>query len=88
MKYNIVLLIVCLICFNSNAQNGFVDHAIIDKSSSADGVISVFTVDLDGDGDMDVLSASELDNKIAWHENTDGLGSFGEQQYRYSRFLF
>jgi hypothetical protein len=34
---------------------------------------------MDGDGDMDVLSASSLDSKIAWYENTDGAGSFGAQ---------
>ena len=26
-------------------------------------------VDLDGDGDLDVLSASSADGKIAWYEN-------------------
>ena len=31
--------------------------------------------DLDGDGDMDVLSASPNDNKIAWYEN-DGSENF------------
>ena len=30
---------------------------------------------MDGDGDMDVLSASQLDNKIAWYEN-DGSQTF------------
>jgi hypothetical protein len=34
---------------------------------------------LDGDGDMDVLSASQSDDKIAWYEN-DGAGTFGAQQ--------
>jgi PKD repeat protein len=34
---------------------------------------------LDGDGDNDVLSASMIDNKIAWYAN-DGSGNFGEQQ--------
>ncbi len=43
-------------------------------------VTSVFGADVDGDGDLDVLSASENDNKIAWYENTDGAGSFGAQQ--------
>ena len=40
----------------------------------------VYAVDLDGDDDMDVLSASHGDNKIAWYENIDGLGNFGDQQ--------
>lgn len=39
----------------------------------------VFTADIDGDGDMDVLSASRAgDFNIAWFENLDGLGSFGD----------
>jgi len=40
----------------------------------------IHAADLDGDGDVDVLSASRDDGKIAWYENTDGLGTFGEQQ--------
>ena len=46
---------------------------------SADGAQSVYATDLDGDGDMDVLSASELDDKIAWYPN-NGSGNFGPQQ--------
>ena len=38
--------------------------------------ISVVAVDIDNDGDIDVISASNLDSKIAWYENTDGLGTF------------
>ena len=37
--------------------------------SETDGPTSVYAADLDGDGDMDVLSASSWDNKIAWYEN-------------------
>ena len=39
-----------------------------------DGANSVFAADVDGDGDMDVLSASQYDDKIAWYEN-DGRPS-------------
>ncbi|MEC8252999.1 MAG: VCBS repeat-containing protein [Planctomycetota bacterium] len=49
-------------------------------SASADGANSVHAADVDGDGDLDALSASSLDDKIAWYENTDGLGSFGAEQ--------
>ncbi len=39
----------------------------------------IFAADLDNDGDLDVLSASSGDDKIAWYENLDGLGNFGTQ---------
>ena len=41
----------------------------IGSPTSADGAISVYATDLDGDGDADVLSASSVDGKIAWNEN-------------------
>ena len=31
----------------------------------------MFAADVDGDGDLDVLSASGNDDKIAWYENLD-----------------
>jgi hypothetical protein len=45
-----------------------------------DYIYSVHTADIDGDGDIDVLSASWEDGRIAWYENTDGQGNFGPQQ--------
>jgi hypothetical protein len=44
-------------------------------TSAADGATSVFAADMDGDGDMDTLSASFFDNTIAWYEN-DGNQNF------------
>ncbi len=46
---------------------------------NADGARDVVTADLDGDGDLDVISASSIDDRVAWYENTDGLGAFGVQ---------
>jgi len=51
----------------SFAQTSFSDPNFI--SNSANGAWSIFTGDIDGDGDLDVLSASGLDNKVAWYEN-------------------
>ena len=47
---------------------------------TAENPSDIYAADLDGDGDLDVLSASENDNKIAWYENTDGMGTFGSQR--------
>ena len=41
-------------------------------SATANGASSVFSIDLDNDGDLDVLSASRNDNTIAWYENDGG----------------
>ncbi len=55
----------------------FTERAI---STTAAFATSVFATDVDGDGDTDVLSASQLDDKIAWYEN-DGASppSFTER---------
>ena len=42
--------------------------------TEADSAVSVFGIDVDGDGDIDVLSASQYDNTIAWYENLGGSG--------------
>jgi len=42
-------------------------------------VQEIYASDVDGDGDVDVLSASAIDNKFAWYAN-DGTGVFGPQQ--------
>ncbi len=67
---------------NLDGQGNFSDQNII--SIEVDGPESIFAADIDGDGDIDVLSASTGDEKIAWYENLDGLGTFGNQQIIYS----
>jgi VCBS repeat protein/GEVED domain-containing protein len=67
---------------NTDGGSYFAHHAI---TTAAGTPLSVFAVDLDADGDLDddgdldVLSASSNDDKIAWYENTGG-GIFGAQE--------
>lgn len=63
---------------NEDGLGGFGDQIIITKA--AKGATDVLAADIDGDGDMDVASASTFDDKIAWYENTDGQGTFGDQR--------
>ena len=46
-----------------------------DIATNADSARSVFATDMDGDGDMDILSASWDDDTIAWYENNNGDAS-------------
>ncbi|MCK4695936.1 MAG: T9SS type A sorting domain-containing protein, partial [Candidatus Cloacimonetes bacterium] len=50
----------------NDGDENFSAHTI---TTSANGAWSVYATDVDGDGDMDVLSASSGDDKIAWYEN-------------------
>ena len=61
----------------TNAQTTFAPEQII--STNVDYATSVYAIDLDSDGDNDVLSASFDDDKIAWYEN-NGSGNFSAEQ--------
>ena len=54
----------------NNGSGGFTAHTI-----STNAGYSVFAADVDGDGDLDVLSVTFTANKIAWYEN-DGNGAY------------
>ncbi len=55
------------------AAGAWTEHVI---STAADGARGVSAIDVDGDGDLDVLSASSVDGKLAWYEN-DGTPASG-----------
>ena len=62
---------------NGAADPTFTPHVIVDSTdpeNAADGAFQVLAADLDGDGDLDPISASLVDGKIAWYEN-DGASS-------------
>lgn len=63
---------------NLNGQGNFSSERII--SNTADGAFTVIAADIDGDGDMDAVSASDTFDIIGWYENTDGLGNFGPEK--------
>jgi FG-GAP-like repeat/Secretion system C-terminal sorting domain len=77
MKTKNFLLLTGILYLNTYAQINFQDHTI---TTNADGAFSVYATDIDGDGDMDVLSVSFYIHQIDWYENTDGQGSFGIEQ--------
>lgn len=70
------LFFIIIFSYNANAQIDFERNDIIDLSTSNVGFEEIVVADID----MDVVSASRNDNKMAWYENTDGLGNFGPQK--------
>jgi uncharacterized protein YuzB (UPF0349 family) len=77
---NSFVLFCSFLLFSSSqvvyGEVSFSQHIIIERT--VDWPVSVYSADLDNDGDIDVLSASELDDKIAWYEN-EGAGFFRTQ---------
>lgn len=84
MRIKLLLLIVYIIGFHLNAQTRFIDHVVtedVDVNHNT-SLLHIFAADIDNDGDMDVISASgnsRSDAKVAWYENLDGYGNFGQQ---------
>ncbi|MCP4165634.1 MAG: VCBS repeat-containing protein, partial [Chloroflexi bacterium] len=68
---------------NDNTIAWYENDGAIDPSFSASNIAtsaayakSVYAADMDNDGDMDILSASWLDDTIAWYENEGGSADF------------
>jgi len=56
-----------------NADSSGTSWTSHEISTAVDGCQSLFAADLDNDGDLDLLSASQDDNKIAWYENVNTM---------------
>ena len=46
-----------------------IDIVTFTSPNGPDGVFDVHVADMDGDGDLDIVSASDVDDTIAWYEN-------------------
>lgn len=60
---------------NLDGLGNFGPQRVIDNN--ADSANEAIGVDIDGDGDMDVVGAISNDSSAVWYENLDGLGNFG-----------
>ena len=74
MKSKITIFIVIFSIFFVNAQVEFDDNLVIDSALYVQSPNSVVSADLDGDGDMDVLTSSYFGNRLIWIENLNGIG--------------
>ena len=65
---------------NIDGEGTFETAQLILDDEVGEGIphVSILASDLDADGDFDVLLVSE--DKVSWHENTNGKGHFGAQQ--------
>lgn len=79
-----LFFLTLLLCININAQINFQEHIVIDESISANNPKSIVSIDIDGDGDKDIVSASYDDYTEGWYENLDGNGNFGVRK----KYLF
>jgi hypothetical protein len=81
MKPNQLLIIMFLIFTYSHSQILFEDRVVLDHKGDINELKDLSIVDLDNDGDLDIVSISSPDNKLAWFENLNGQGSFGSIQF-------
>ncbi len=65
---------------NPTDKGPFEEQPPFTHATVAPEVVDVSSVDLDGDGHLDVLYVAQDSHEIAWHSNADGKGTFGEQR--------
>ena len=77
MKFLFFIFIFTIICCHFEMIAQFGAQRII--TTEADGSRIICAADLDGDGNIDIVSANNFGNNLTWYKNLDGLGNFGPQ---------
>jgi len=72
---------------NLDGLGNFGDAIIVAEVPEFTGYQHVEVADFDGDLDMDILTVEFGGNTIAWHENIDGQGNFGDKNIISDSFL-
>jgi hypothetical protein len=65
---------------NTDGQGTFSMGNIIHEGADNSNIRDAYPVDMDNDGDMDVVSADWNLQKVVWYENTDGAGTFSNEK--------
>jgi hypothetical protein len=65
---------------NLDGQGNFGAQNIVNHPQQPTYVSDVYCADIDGDGDLDIIGTANGENTVLWHENLDGLGTFGLQR--------
>ncbi|MCP3687987.1 MAG: VCBS repeat-containing protein, partial [Gammaproteobacteria bacterium] len=63
---------------DKNSPTNFYDHTIATGSDFRNTQSQIFSIDLDGDGYMDVLANTWSSGELVWFENNDNKGDFIE----------
>ena len=66
-----------IVWYENLGAGGFGERRLVGYTEDEEIPSRLFAGDLDGDGDNDILHGTVLGVTIGWHENLDGLGTFG-----------
>ncbi|HAQ37378.1 MAG TPA: FG-GAP-like repeat-containing protein [Saprospiraceae bacterium] len=75
MKNIFSLILISFTGFISYGQIFFGEQQLI-STAGISRPETIFSTDLDGDGDMDILTSNYGDKSVSWFENLDGKGNF------------
>lgn len=63
---------------NLDGNGGFSAEQVI--TGGLNNIRESYVADIDGDGDLDIVTAVWSQNEVSWYENLDGLANFGPKQ--------